>query len=175
MKHQIRVSSLAFLLCVSSMAVADKSTGEHVDDTWLHTKVKSSLTLHGGTNINIEVYKGVVQLAGFVDSESREQKILEATADIEGVEKVDDQIYVVEGGRSAGETLDDTTIATEVKAAFSDTKLVDGFDVNVESNRGVVLLSGFVDSKDNAAAAIKAAEGVKGVTKVIDGTALKSN
>jgi osmotically-inducible protein OsmY len=32
-----------------------------------------------------------------------------------------------------------------------------------------------VDSKDNAAAAIKAAEGVKGVTKVIDGTALKSN
>jgi osmotically-inducible protein OsmY len=37
----------------------------------------------------------------------------------------------------------------------------------------VVLLSGFVDSKDNAEAAIKAAEGVEGVTRVIDGTVLK--
>jgi osmotically-inducible protein OsmY len=45
----------------------------------------------------------------------------------------------------------------------------------VEVNRGVVLLSGFVETKDNAAAAIKVAEGVKGVTEVIDGTALKSS
>jgi len=175
MKHQVRVSSLALLLCASSAAVADKTAGNHVDDSWLHTKVKSSLTFHGGGNINIEVYHGVVQLAGFVDSASREEKILKAAAEIEGVAKVDDQIYVVEEGRKAGETLDDTTIATEVKAALGESKLVDGFDVNVEVNRGVVLLSGFVDSKDNAAAAIKVAEGVKGVTEVIDGTALKSS
>jgi osmotically-inducible protein OsmY len=32
-----------------------------------------------------------------------------------------------------------------------------------------------VDSKDNAAAAIDVAEGVKGVSKVIDGTALKAD
>lgn len=169
----IRSISLALLLSTSSVALAQKSTGEHVDDSWLHTKVKSSLTFHGGTNINIEVYHGVVQLAGFVDSESREKKILEAAADIEGVVRVDDQIYVVEGGRMAGEALDDTTIATEVKAAFGDNKLVDGFEVNVESNRGVVLLSGFVDSKDNAEAAVKVAQGVDGVTRVIDGTVLK--
>jgi hyperosmotically inducible protein len=175
MNTPIRIGCLALLLGISGVAFADKSAGTHVDDGWLHTKVKSTLTFHGGTNINIEVYQGVVQLAGFVDSASREEKILKAAADIEGVERVDDQIYVVEGSRSAGESLDDTTIATEVKAAFSETKLVDGFDVNVESNRGVVLLSGFVDSKDNAAAAIEVAQGVKGVTKVIDGTALKSN
>lgn len=175
MSTPIRISCLALLLGVSSIASADKSAGEHVDDSWLHTKVKSSLTLHGGTNINIEVYHGVVQLAGFVDTESREQKILQAAGDIEGVVSVDDQIYVVEAGRMAGEVLDDTTIATKVKAAFSENKLVDGFDVNVESNRGVVLLSGFVDSKDNAAAAIKTAQGVEGVTRVIDGTALKPN
>jgi len=170
-----RILCLALLFCISSMAFAQKSTGTHVDDGWLHTKVKSSLTLHGGSNINIEVYHGVVQLAGFVDAASREQKILEAAAEIEGVVRVDDQIYVVEGDRMAGEALDDTGIATKVKAAFGDNTLVDGFDVNVESNRGVVLLSGFVDSKDNAEAAIKVAQGVEGVTRVIDGTVLKSD
>jgi hyperosmotically inducible protein len=175
MNTLIRISCLALLLGVSSAAVADKSAGTHVDDGWLHTKVKSTLTFHGGTNINIEVYHGVVQLAGFVDTESREQKILEAAGEIEGVVKVDDQIYVVEKDRMAGEALDDASIATKVKAAFSDNKLVDGFDVNVESSRGVVLLSGFVDSKDNAAAAIETAQGVEGVTRVIDGTALKPN
>ena len=175
MKHRFQLGSLAFLLCVGSAAVADKTAGEHVDDNWLHTKVKSSLTFHGGTNINIEVYNGVVQLAGFVDTASREEKILQAAAEIEGVAKVDDQIYVVENDRKAGEALDDTTVAAEVKTALGESKLVDGFDVNVEVNRGVVLLSGFVDSKDNAAAAIEVAEGVKGVSKVIDGTALKAD
>jgi hyperosmotically inducible protein len=175
MKYRFQVGSLAFLLCASSAAVADKTAGDHMDDGWLHTKVKSSLTFHGGSNVNIEVYHGVVQLAGFVDSASREEKILKAAAEVEGVEKVDDQIYVVEPDRRAGEALDDTTIASQVKAALGENKLVDGFDVNVESNRGVVLLSGFVDSKDNAAAAVKVAEGVEGVVKVIDGTALKSS
>ncbi len=173
MNTPFKITCLVLLFCISGVAIAQKSTGAHVDDGWLHTKVKSSLTLHGGTNINIEVYHGVVQLAGFVDNESREQKILKAAAEIEGVVRVDDQIHVAERNRMAGEALDDTTIATNVKAAFGDNKLVDGFEVNVEANLGVVLLSGFVDSKDNAATAIEVAQGVKGVTRVIDGTALK--
>lgn len=175
MNNLIRISCLALLTSFSCAAFADKTAGTHVDDGWLHTKVKSTLTFKGGSNINIEVYHGVVQLAGFVDSASREQTILEAAGEIEGVVRVDDQIHLVTGDRMAGEAMDDTTIASKVKASFGDNKLVDGFDVNVEANRGVVLLSGFVDSKDNAAAAIQAAQEVEGVVKVIDGTALKSD
>lgn len=175
MKNFLTLSSLVLLLSISSAAVADKTAGEHVDDGWLHTKVKSTLTVHGGTNINIEVYHAVVQLAGFVDSDSRKQKILDAAAGIEGVKKVDDQIYVVEADRMAGEAIDDTTIASKVKLAIADHDFSEGFDVNVESNRGVVLLSGFVTNADDAASAEKIASGVEHVQKVINGTALKTD
>jgi osmotically-inducible protein OsmY len=175
MKKLLQTSLLVVFLGMSGLALADKTAGEHVDDSWIHTKVKSALTIHGGTNINIEVYHGVVQLAGFVDSDSRKAKIVEAAATIEGVKKVDDAILVIEPDRMAGEAIDDTAIASKVKLAIADKDISEGFDVNVESNRGVVLLSGFVTNADDAASAVKIAEGVKGVVKVIDGTSLKTD
>lgn len=169
-KFLIITASLALGL---STAYADKTAGESVDDTWLHTKVKTALVGHGSGDINIEIYRGEVQLAGFMTSEADKNDAIDKARNVSGVKKVLDQIYVVEDSRSAGETLDDGTITTRVKGSLADSDLGRGLEVNVEVNRGTVLLSGFVATAEGRDAAVKVAEGVTGVKKVINGINLK--
>jgi hyperosmotically inducible periplasmic protein len=69
--------------------------------------------------------------------------------------------------KSAGEQLDDTTITARVKAALA-RELGTGSSIrtDVETFRGRVQLSGFVDSEDKKVKAARVAEAVKGVEHV---------
>lgn len=65
-----------------------------------------------------------------------------------------------------GEYIDDSVITTKVKAAILDEPTLKVFQVNVETFKGEVQLSGFVDSAQNVKKAGEVARGVKGVTSV---------
>ena len=67
---------------------------------------------------------------------------------------------------SAGEYFDDATITTKVKAALVESKEVKAREVNVETYRGVVQLSGFVSTQAEAQRAAELARSVKGVQSV---------
>jgi hyperosmotically inducible periplasmic protein len=67
---------------------------------------------------------------------------------------------------TVGNEIDDTVITTKVKAALLGNQDVKGFDIKVETRKGVVQLSGFVDSQlaiDRALAVARNVEGIKGV------------
>jgi hypothetical protein len=73
--------------------------------------------------------------------------------------------------RSTGAYIDDKSISTRVKTALFRDPMVSGFDVAVETFRGEVQLSGFVDTaqqKDRAAAVAREIEGVRLVTNNIE-------
>lgn len=67
---------------------------------------------------------------------------------------------------STGEMLDDTAITAKVKAAFVEAEEISVFDVSVETFKGTVQLSGFVDTEAQRVAAEQIAGGVAGVVKV---------
>lgn len=75
--------------------------------------------------------------------------------------------------RSAGQYIDDKTTSARVKSALVDSPAVGGAEVQVETYRGVVQLSGFVDSSAEAQAAASAASRVPGVRAVINSMQLK--
>ena len=68
-----------------------EGTGEYVDDTVITTKVKAAVfnepTLKSA-EINVETFKGVVQLTGFVSSRAAINKAVEVTRGIAGVTSV---------------------------------------------------------------------------------------
>lgn len=68
--------------------------------------------------------------------------------------------------RSAGRVVDDATITAKVKAALADAPEVSALNVNVTTFRGVVQLSGFVNSTNAAARAGEVARQVDGVRSV---------
>jgi len=65
-----------------------------------------------------------------------------------------------------GEYLDDSVITTKVKAAILGEPGLKVAEINVETFKGVVQLSGFVSSREDMDAAVKVARNVGGVTSV---------
>jgi hyperosmotically inducible protein len=68
-----------------------EGTGEYVDDSVITTKVKAAIfnepTLKSA-EINVETFKGVVQLSGFVSSQAAESKAVEVARTVGGVKSV---------------------------------------------------------------------------------------
>jgi len=65
-----------------------------------------------------------------------------------------------------GEYVDDTVITSKVKAAIFADESLKSSEINVETFKGVVQLSGFVTSQTDIARAVEVARTVKGVTSV---------
>lgn len=74
---------------------------------------------------------------------------------------------------STGQYVDDTVITTNVKAAILNEPSLKVAEINVETFKGVVQLSGFVRSEDNIATAIRVTRRVKGVKAVTNDMRLK--
>ncbi len=97
MKYLIRLFSAFFLALMLLTAAGCASTqkqsgpGEYVDDSAITTKVKAMLfeepNLRSG-QINVETFKGVVQLSGFVNSQADIDRAVEIARSIKGVESV---------------------------------------------------------------------------------------
>lgn len=74
---------------------------------------------------------------------------------------------------SVGEYVDDTVITTAVKTAIVNEPTLKVSEINVETFKGVVQLSGFVAKQDSIATASTVARGVKGVKSVKNDIRLK--
>lgn len=67
---------------------------------------------------------------------------------------------------STGEYMDDSAITVQVKAAIFDEPMLKVLQINVETFKGEVQLSGFVNSAAASARAVEITRKVKGVTFV---------
>lgn len=68
-----------------------ESTGEYTSDTWITTKVKAALVedpMVKATEVNVETFKGVVQLSGFVSSNAAMSQAVRVASGIKGVSSV---------------------------------------------------------------------------------------
>ncbi|WP_275096893.1 BON domain-containing protein [Sedimenticola hydrogenitrophicus] len=74
---------------------------------------------------------------------------------------------------STGEYIDDSVITTKVKAAILNEPTLKSAEINVETFKGVVQLSGFVNSQNDINKAVEITQGIKGVTSVKNSMRLK--
>ena len=74
-----------------------ESTGEYVDDTVITSKVKAEIfndPMLKVLQINVESFKGVVQLSGFVDSAQASARAAEVAGTVKGVKSVENSLVV---------------------------------------------------------------------------------
>jgi len=90
--------ALAFASILGCAGTSTKeSTGEYFDDTWITTKVKSALVDDPqvkSTEINVETFKGVVQLSGFVSSNAAMQQAVKVAKGVQGVTSVKNDMRI---------------------------------------------------------------------------------
>jgi osmotically-inducible protein OsmY len=99
------IRSLSVLLLAIVFATAlgcagtetKESTGEYVTDSWITTKVKTSLArdpIVKATEVNVETFKGAVQLSGFVTSNAAITRAVQIARDTKGVTSVKNDMRV---------------------------------------------------------------------------------
>lgn len=96
---------LALTILLSSGCAStstQESTGEYIDDSVITTRVKEVIFREPNLKsleINVETYKGVVQLSGFVSSQSDIDRALELARDVKGVQSVRNDMYLKQPGQ----------------------------------------------------------------------------
>lgn len=95
----------SFLVCIALVTLVlgcastptKESTGEYVDDSTITTKVKAAIFNDPALKvfqINVETFKGEVQLSGFVDSAQTVKKAGEVARSVGGVKSVKNNLIV---------------------------------------------------------------------------------
>lgn len=89
---------LSMLVAAAALAVAacqsdpkSETVGEYADDAIITAKVKTAIFNEPdlkATEVNVETFKGVVQLSGFVSSEADRAKAVEVARKVGGVKAV---------------------------------------------------------------------------------------
>jgi osmotically-inducible protein OsmY len=83
------IALLVTLGCASTRT--HEGTGEYVDDSVITTKVKAAIFNEPGlkvSEVNVETFKGVVQLSGFVSSRADIKDAVRVASAVNGVKSV---------------------------------------------------------------------------------------
>jgi osmotically-inducible protein OsmY len=90
-------ASIALAVVGCSSAPNRESTGEYIDDAAITTKVKAAIFNEPSlksTEINVETFKGDVQLSGFVAQPADAQRAADVARGVKGVTSVKNDIRV---------------------------------------------------------------------------------
>lgn len=163
----------------------ERSYAELIDDATITSAVKSKLLWSkyaDGLATNVDTEFGKVVLKGTADSKQAKELAGRLAQNTRGVLEVDNQLVVnsnqvtmTEKAKSSvknvGQEISDSWITTKVKTTFLYSIKVDSSSIQVSTNKGVVQLTGKVDSSLERNLAIDLASSLRGVKRV-DATGL---
>lgn len=90
-----------------------------------------------------------------------------------GCSKVEEPARAPSASTTIGTEIDDSLLTTRIKAALLDNIDIKSFDLKVETRKGEVMLSGFVDNQDQIDHALAIARAMPGVVTVSNGVSIK--
>ena len=170
------VSSLPGVISVDNQLKLkkDERLAEN-SDGWISLQVKYALLYNRNvSSIKTQVFvkEGVVTLKGDADSQAQKDLAGEYAKDIKGVKDVKNEMTIVKASdepkRTLSDKIDDASITAQIKMALLTHHSTSAFKTGVETDNGVVTLSGKASSGAGKDMATKVANDVHGVTKVIN-------
>lgn len=168
-KNYIKALCLSFMMLFALQTYAT-TANVVVSDSVITSKVKSKVAMDPGISVfkvSVSTRKGVVYLTGKVNSETDADALIQIAQSVNGVSDVNTYNLRVKGSQKP---LTDTAITSKIKGLYVRDKLmgreIAPIAVHVETNNGIVYLSGNVDNQLQSDNAIRLAKSVKGVKRV---------
>lgn len=105
LSYRIHLILLGLLLAVLSACAPSgthRGTGEYIDDTAITARVKTALATDPqakATEVQVETFRGTVQLSGFVESSESAARAAQLARDVPGVKSVRNSMVIREQRR----------------------------------------------------------------------------
>lgn len=141
-------------------------------DAWIAARVKTVLYFHrsvSGLDTDVSVKDGNVTLRGEAANQAQKELTTEYAKDVDGVKDVKNEMTVAKALKektSIGEKIDDASITSQVKMSLLFHRSTSAVKTQVETEDGVVTLSGMAKSAAERDLVTKLVNDVNGVTKV---------
>lgn len=172
----------AALTTATFSANAENAWTDTAKDAWIDGKAETTLLFNGNLNsfdINTDVKQGKIILTGKVDTEVDKALAEELMLSLEGVSDVDNQLSVVNDKEESDtakimQTLTDSKVESVIKTRLLFESEVSGTDIEVEVDKGVVTLTGIVDSDSEKQLAEAIAKNTSDVENVISNLSIGS-
>ena len=170
----------ALVLGTTAMGAQASSWENESKDAWIDGKAETVLLMNTNLNnfdINTDVKNGKVVLTGKVNSDLDKELAEELVLSLDGVMDVDNNLTVVKDMdakttdtdmETDDNDLTDAKITTVITTRFLFDSEVDGTDIDVDTDNGVVKLKGSVESEAEKQLAIKIAKNAEDVRDVVD-------
>ena len=139
------------------------------EDIRLAQEVRQTLaaSVSNADNVIVDVEHQIATLKGVVASEAVRQNVLTAARSVPGVRNIIDHLRLADhDSQTVGEYVDDALITTAVKGKLLTEAGTKSFSISVETNQGVVTLSGDVKKPEQIPMAEYTAKMTKGVKRV---------
>ncbi|RUO33471.1 BON domain-containing protein [Aliidiomarina sanyensis] len=153
----------------TAVALDSRDVNTQVDDSALRVRIVSAFNeteAFRNQRVKFVPYNGDVLLYGQVDTQGRADEAERIVRDVDGVNRVFNQIRVTDVANFRTRA-DDTWITTRVKTLLLRDQDYDASGVKVVTEDGEVFLFGIVE-RPTADRAIEIARNVRGVRKVVD-------
>jgi hyperosmotically inducible protein len=137
----------AALIAAPTTAVGKTGEKTPIKDSWLTAKTKIALAADSrvkGRQVSVETQKGLVMLRGKVDSDEAKNAAEEIAKGIDGVKSVKNELQVVAPSKREAVEEKDDAITELVKKQMAKDSHLKNADIGVQTNAGVVSLTGEV-------------------------------
>jgi osmotically-inducible protein OsmY len=172
---QETVANLPGVKSVDNQLVFKGEQPAENSDGWLSMKVKTSLLYNrnvSGVKTQVFVTDGIVTLKGEAENQAQKDLAGEYAKDIKGVKDVKNEMTIAkipsEPKQTMGEKIDDASITAQIKMALLSHHSTSAFKTGVETNDGVVTLTGKASSGAGKDMVSKVASDVNGVINVVN-------
>ncbi|QJD59787.1 BON domain-containing protein [Pseudomonas sp. gcc21] len=171
-------TATAGLVVLSPMAAHadDSDMNRQLDDARAEGSVSTAIATNRNLSpfsIDVDVEGNTAVLTGEVESEVEKDLAEQIAADIDGIENVDNQLQVGKEGdhskageRTLADRMSDTSATATIKSKLLWNNSTEGLDIHVDTENGVVTLTGETDSSASKELAERLAEDTDGVREV---------
>jgi hyperosmotically inducible protein len=150
-------------------ATDERSVGRMWDDATITTRVKVELVkdpITKARKIDVDTLQGVVILTGVVETKEEVKRAGEIAREVYGVQRVKNDLQI--GSKTLEESLDDKVIGGKIKAKLINEPGIRSLNIDVDVNKGIVILTGIVHNRNQKHRVIEIARTTSGTVKVVD-------
>lgn len=146
-----------------------------VDDSTITSHIKNEMIKDStvkARKIDVDTVSGHVTLTGVVETRAESRRAVEIAEGVKGVKSVRNNLQI--GKKSWTEAINDKYLVSKIKSKLIVEPEIRSLNIDVDVHRGVVTLTGVVQSWSQKKRAIEIARTTDGARKVIDNLKLRN-